>query len=261
MKNILCSLLTFFLFSIFLVGIIHTYRNFCCLIIEFVEGKPGFAGEDIVYKFALTVGDNYSREQIKIGFDANTMEVTDIACNEIAYVQLFVPPLSRGFHHPGRLLVQSFFPLGILRVWTWVDVQAKSIIYPKILKGAQPYGTSPSGDQDDQDDLTGGSDDFSGLRRYQEGDSLSRVYWKVLSRGMPLATKEFEKPNESYSWLSLDKAVGSLEERLSILTFWVLKYAQDNQRFGLLLGDERIPLGRGSIHKQKCLEALALYRK
>jgi len=257
--NSLILALTFFLASVGLVAILHTYRNLSGLVIEFVDAQPGFVGEDVVFNFSLHTKDTLRREQIHIGFDADTIETTDINAGSSETLRLFVPADQRGYLKPGRLLVQTFFPFGILRAWTWVDVQARAVVYPKALHGSRPLGSAKVYDCEEDRVHAGGSDDFSGLRRYHEGDSLSRVYWKVLSKGQPLATKEFEQPDESYHWLSLQGTKGSLEQRLGILTYWVLKLSEDNNRFGLILNNQRIDLNRGDQHKLVCLEALALF--
>ena len=69
-----------------------------------------------------------------------------------------------------------------------------------------------------------------------------------------------ETPLPAQCWLELHKTPGNaLEERLSRLCYQVQTLEQQGVRYGLLLGQQSIPPGEGSMHQTACLTALALY--
>ena len=49
------------------------------------------------------------------------------------------------------------------------------------------------------------------------------------------------------------------EQRLSQLARWILKCADDGERFGLQLPQDLIDLDQGQVHRQRCLRALARF--
>lgn len=48
---------------------------------------------------------------------------------------LFHPTERRGWLRPGRLRVESRFPLGLLVAWSWVDLRQQALVYPRPLAG------------------------------------------------------------------------------------------------------------------------------
>lgn len=257
-QNSLILGLTFFLTGLFLVVILQTYRNLSGLKFSSETAEPGFVDEFVMYTITVQSKNTYSHESIEIGFVKLDQQTCAVEPGDTTKVNLFIPAKVRGRQKPGRLLVQTCFPLGLLRAWSWVDLELEGLVYPKPLEGAKPL-QAIAADHHENPAKVSGVDDFAGLNTYQPGDPLSRVYWKVLARGLPLATKSFEQPMTQASWLSKDAIRGDLEFQLQVLTFWVLKLTQSQAPFGLDLGHQRIPVNSGAEHKLECLRALALY--
>lgn len=259
-QNSLIMGLTFFLTGLLLVAILQTFRNLSGINFGSEPSEPGFVDDFVMYTITLQSSKKkYSHESIQIGFVRLDRQTCAVECGEISKVKLFISAKKRGLQKPGRLLVQTSYPLGLLRAWSWVDLKLEGLVYPKPLEGPKPMQGIAADENHEAELKTIGVDDFSGLNSYQPGDPLSRVYWKVLARGLPLATKSFEQPMTEASWLCRDTVTGGLEEQLQVLTFWVLKLTQSQAPFGLDLGSHRIPVNSGEEHKRVCLEALALY--
>jgi uncharacterized protein (DUF58 family) len=51
----------------------------------------------------------------------------------------------------------------------------------------------------------------------------------------------------------------SIEDRLSVLTYWVIKLSEQNRTFGLRLNTQIFPPNQGDLHRFECLKALALF--
>ena len=59
--------------------------------------------------------------------------------------------------------------------------------------------------------------------------------------------------------LKRDDRIDELEERLSILTRWIVNSDRTLEDFGLRLPGQEIPPAHGEAQRQRCLEALALF--
>jgi uncharacterized protein (DUF58 family) len=66
---------------------------------------------------------------------------------------------------------------------------------------------------------------------------------------------------EGELWLRAEALPDELgvEEKLSRLARWVLEADAARLRYGLDLPGMSVPLGYGGVHRERCLEALALF--
>jgi uncharacterized protein (DUF58 family) len=105
-----------------------------------------------------------------------------------------------------------------------------------------------------------GADDFAGLRQYHSGDSLRHVHWKAAARQQGLLTKQFGGDRSEELWLDWSNLPEiNIEQRLSILTRWVLLAEREGKSYGLRLPNQVIEPSRGGPHRHQCLKALAEY--
>jgi uncharacterized protein (DUF58 family) len=127
----------FLLGSVFLVTILYTFRNLSGLRLEMGGARPAFVGEDVEFAIRV-VRPNVrgspavrAREGIRLGFPGALMRWADLRAQELDLVRLYVRAERRGWLHPGRLLVETYYPLGLLRAWTWVDLDARGAGLPE----------------------------------------------------------------------------------------------------------------------------------
>ncbi|HHM04639.1 MAG TPA: DUF58 domain-containing protein, partial [Gammaproteobacteria bacterium] len=176
---------------------------------------------------------------------------------QAARVVLAVPAPRRGRLPLGRVVVATRYPLGLFRAWSLVEMEAVAIVYPKPSAKAPPLPPAPrSGGR--QTVAEAGSDDFRGLRNYQDGDSPRHVHWKAWARQEQLLTKQFQRQQAPELWLDWDSLTGPAETKLSHLCRWLLDAAAAGERYGLRLPGETLPPGQGAAHRHRCLAALAL---
>ena len=105
-----------------------------------------------------------------------------------------------------------------------------------------------------------GDEDFAGLRPFQPGDSLRRVAWKAYARGQGLHTKQYagtDVVSHVFDWDSLPKL--GTEARLAQLCRWVVDAHERGEAFGLRLPGIEIETNLGMAHRERCLNALALF--
>ncbi|WP_371917407.1 DUF58 domain-containing protein [Pseudomonas sp. M30-35] len=259
-QNSLAYGLTFLLGSVFIVAILHTYLNLSGLTLKSGSAEPVFVGEHARFRVRLE-SDKRAHEAIALGWQANDLLQFDVAALSGSDAELALPANARGWLRPGRMRVESHFPLGILLAWSWVDLDLQVLVYPRPIEGDLPLSSGSSDDPEDQGVRAQGSgaDDFQGLKAYQPGDSKRRLHWKAYSRGLGLLVKDFATLSGRDACLDFNALTGDTEARLSLLCFWVLQLTERQQLFSLDLPGTHIAASSGEQHCQQCLRALALY--
>ncbi len=258
-QNSLIFSIAFLLASLFMVSILHTFRNLSGLVVQAGPVKPAFAGEDAEFSLIVSRQGARTYEGLTMGWDVNLMHGADLLDEEESRCRLFVPTSQRGRFNPGRMLIQTTYPVGLFRSWSWVDLDLETLVYPRpVFAGEVPESLSATseGEVVKRD----GVDDFHGLRAFRAGDSLRRIAWKSYARTEELQVKEFAAFVDRRVWLDYDHFAGmDRENRLSRLCSWVLKLSAGNDEYGLRLPGIEIPPGRGPEHRERLLRELALF--
>lgn len=255
-NNLLLGL-SFFLGSIFVVAIHHTYANLSGLRITALAANPAFAGE--AARFVLGFDDARERDHESLLIEWDGVRVPVEWINGLQEVTVALPAARRGWMRPPRVKVSTVYPLGLLRAWTWLDMDMAALIYPHPeASDVMPAGAGREGEGEKQ--RRRGHDDFDGLKTFTAGDPLAHISWKHLARGRGLLTKTYASEESGSDILDWDAMPGlPIETRLSRLTWWVLVLAQQNHAFGLRLPGTDIPADIGIEQRDACLRALALF--
>lgn len=208
-QNSLAYGLTFLLMSVFIVAILHTYRNLAGLVLKAGGGGAVFVGEQARFRVRLESRER-EHQAVALGWPPAELVVRDVPREGQAEVDLNLPALHRGWLRPDRLRVESRFPLGLLVAWSWVDLDQAVLVYPRPLEGDLPLAAG-LGDEEQEEGMRArgqGADDFQGLREYQPGDSKRRLDWKAYSRGQGLLVKDFATLSGRDLWLDFDSLGG-----------------------------------------------------
>ena len=257
-QNSLAYALTFLLGSVFIVTILHTWRNLAGLVLQATRAQAVFLGEQVRFRVRLeSRGRLY--QAVALCWPGGELQRVDVPAGGTCEVELSLPSEHRGWLKPGRLRVESRFPLGLLVAWSWVDLQLAALVYPRPEAGELPQ-TAGTDDVDEGSRAHGaGVDDYQGLRDWQPGDSRRRLHWKAFSRGQGLLVKDFSALVGEEPLLDLDALDGDLEARLSRLCHWVLELSSRQQPFALRLAGKTMGPGDGADHRNLCLRELALF--
>jgi uncharacterized protein (DUF58 family) len=252
-------ILTFLLASMGLVAMLHTFRNLVHLRITPGRVEPVFAGETAWFELYVENHSRYDRCAISLWHQGKPTQC-DVASARGATVSVPVQARQRGWLTPGRITVDTRFPIGLLRAWSYVQPDMRCLVYPKPDDGLLPL-PEPSGGSGEKRVASSGSDDFSGLRAYQPSDSPRHIHWKAAARGQGLQTKVFSGRAAAELWLDWSELPGGLglESKLSRLTRWVLSADQEGLRYGLRLPGLELAPDAGEAHRLACLRELALY--
>lgn len=257
-QNNLILALAYGLISLFVVAILHAYANLAGIKLEVLPGQAVFAEETALVKLRLTASNKRGGENIRCQFRGHPSVSVELSSQQACDIHLPVATHRRGWLQPGRLLIETYYPLGLIRCWTWLVFDVELLVYPKPLNKPLPqFAQAGSGDQSGAAKL--GGSDFEGIKTYQPGDSRKHIAWKAVAKGKGLFTKYYVDDIAQEQWLDITEVPNGLEERLSILTDWVLQLSEQNQVFGLRLTTATIAPNQGGAHRQACLTALALY--
>ena len=251
--------LVFLLAGVGNVAMFATWRNLAGLRLRAGGGSPVFSGEQAIFAVQLENRDLATRYSIAISQDGNEYEVVDLAPDSVGQIHLRKKAVQRGLLDAGRFRLYTEFPTGLFVAWTWIDLSMSCLVYPRPTAGV----SVPTGDSilDGENDAQGyGLEEFTGLRKYQTGDSWRRVSWKAAARCDELHTKEFAGGQPEMQWIEWYAiAASGVEARLSIMAHMVMEAEQGRRHYGLRLPDAEIPPDHGSRHYQRCMKALALY--
>jgi uncharacterized protein (DUF58 family) len=258
-ENNLVLGLAFFLTALFVVAIHHTFFNMSGLRIEGLRSAPCFLDENGELELQLSCRPETTKEGITVAFEDESSTMIDLLDQHSTEVKLFTAGKQRGWYQPPRLKIESHYPLGIIRCWSWAVIDVPMLVYPRPIPGGDmPLSqvAEHEGDRLDKD----GSEDFHGFKAYHPGASPKHIAWKHYARGQGLHTKEYASYREQTVWLDWEALPGlGLELRLSRLCFWVLKLSATQQPYGLRLPGVEIRPATGIDHKLLVLKALALY--
>ena len=243
-QNSLAYGLTFLLGSLYLVTILHTWRNLAGLVLQAGGTTAAFVGEQALLRVRL---ESPGRAYQAVAGGA-------------VEVELSLPTQRRGWLRPGRVRVESRFPLGLLVAWSWIDLELAALVYPQPSIAERPPGGKAQ-EAEDEGTLTHGAgvDDYQGLRAWQPGDPRRRLHWKAYSRGQGLLVKDFASLLGNDPLLDFDALDGDTEQRLSRLCHWVVDLSDKQQPFALRLPGELVGPDGGQAHRDACLRALALH--
>ncbi len=257
-QNSLAYALTFLLASVFVVAILHTYRNLSGLQLNAVSMPAVFAGTHARIRVVLQ-SQARSHRAVSLGWGQAKQGIWSVPAQGQTDCELSLPAPRRGWLSAPRMRVESRFPLGLLVAWSWVDLQQRVLVYPQPMAGELPCQRG-AGEGTQGSVLQGeGVDDFQGLRTYQPGDGQRRLHWKAFSRGQGLLVKSFAEERGEERLLDLQSLSGPLEECLSRLCQGVLELSEEGLRYSLQLPGVTLGPDCGDEHREACLRALALY--
>ena len=254
--------LTFLLAGLGLAGMVHTARNLARMAVSVGRAEPVFAGESAQFRLYLDGRAAFERPSILARhLGSGSQLVVDVSPGAPAEIVLAVPAPRRGWLTLGRVMLETRYPLGLFRAWSYVEPDARCLVYPRPERSALP----PPGAEAASGALrspTPGNDDFAGLRAYQPADSPRHVAWKAVARSEEMLTKQFTGEAAAELWLDW-RVLGALpvEQRLSRLAGWVLAAERQGTAYGLRIPGAEIAPGRGDAHRGACLQALALYEE
>lgn len=257
--NSLALIATFSLASFTLVAMNFCHRNLMGLRVSSATPLPAFAGDDAVVELSLENPTALDRYSLRMGLSGRDTELVALDANHSARLRLPVATLRRGRQRIDRVRIDTDFPFGLFRTWTWLHLPIDVTVYPRP-RGEQDVPRGASGRESTSGRVSAGVDEWSGLRPFRDGDSPRQVDWKAYAREQPLLVKEYRGAAAESLDFGLEDARGrDLEARLEQLARWVCAAESRGARYALRLPGQRVAADHGAAHRHRCLEALALH--
>ena len=176
----------------------------------------------------------------------------------------FVPE-ERGVHPLPALTIETRFPLGLFRAWTFWRPASRLLVYPRPEPDAPPLPLARAVPGGGQLLHLGSNGETEGVRAYRRGDPLKLVVWKksvkALESGTDLVSRDTHIVTQRQLQFDWSMCAGLPDEaRISRLTAWVLAAHRAGADYSLLLPGIALPTASGEAHRRSCLETLALWR-
>lgn len=258
-ENNLVFAIACLLSSLLVTAILHSYANLAGLEVSFVGADPVFLGQEALFRIGLSRSGRRNRHSLRLRFQGCDTESAELIDTRELTVSLPIKALQRGWFYPGRVTLESRYPLGLLRVWTHLDLDCRVLVYPRPLPGA-PIQPSLAKGNTGMRQATVGSDDFAGLKDYLIGEPLQHVAWKHYARERGLLSKHYADAIDERTWLDWEAYPAmDREQRLSRLCGRLLEVSQGQSEYGLRLPGVELPPARGEGHKTRVLRELALF--
>lgn len=257
-QNNMIFLMVFLLASMFVVCVLHSYQNLSGLVIKQLYCRDAFINDWALLALQLK-SDNTPHQSLRLCWGEPYDEAIFLQAGELKSLTLQFLPLERGYLQAPRLLIESFYPLGLLRTWTWLKVDSDAYVYPEPVY--QPFSQhfGKGSDSDVGEQLTYDGEDFYGFSQYQQGDSLRRVNWSSYAKGGSLMTKQFSQSNSTIIQLDYDDFSGGVEQRLSALCYWIVRFTENDQSFSVNLAGQLYGPDQGLVYQTQLLQVLAVF--
>ena len=258
-NNNLSFVLTFVLAGLGFVSMHQCQRNLVGLEIAFAGVDPVFAGQAAEFRVAITNHSRTRRPHLQIYVDDTKSRIDDLAPGESRVFHLEIPTDRRGRIRLERFGIRTLFPFELFRAWAWLHMDLSGIVYPAPADVVPEPPASQAAQGHRQHDARG-EEDFAGLRRFHDGDSPRHVAWKAYARSGELLSKQFSGADTSSQWFDFEHVdTPDVEQRLSILTRWIIDADRTQADYGLRLPGREFSPAHGEEHRHRCLEALAFF--
>lgn len=256
-NNNMALLLGFLLAAIAQLTALLAYRNLVGLSLTSVHAKPVFAGE--MARFRIYIKNQEARPRFSTSVKSATdSDSKDIGPGESVAFSLRQASQQRGWLEMEPFHLENRYPLGLFRAWSVMLPHVRCLVYPAPAANPPPLPRTGRGDAGTPQ--PGDGEHFHGLREYQPGDPLRQVAWRASARHETLYSKVMETPREEaceLNWYLMGNR--DAEEKLSILTAWILRAEHRHIPYALELPTDALPAGLGDEHRDACLKILALY--
>ena len=250
-------LLSFLMLGMFLLALHLTHFNLQGLELTAADPQPGHAQTPLAYPLRLRCPGRCEGLRWRFGLEPLGPVLTLTPGEH----RLSVPwtPERRGLQRPGILRLQTTAPLGLFICWSRWEPTVPQLVYPARRAGpVLVLHQSRDGDNSAPplQDLQEGSDEWRDLLPHRPEDGSSRLAWKLVAQGRGRYAKRFSDPSDQTPLLAPDPAL-PLERALEHLSEQICRLHARGDSYGLVLGGERIPCGRGLAQRQRSLAALA----
>ncbi|TMP36007.1 DUF58 domain-containing protein [Pseudoalteromonas rubra] len=259
-QNNLILGVAYIMLLILVLALIYGYLNLHGLTIQVLDIKNNFASKPVEVRLKFTAPhDCYSLDVASQMYDSSPSNSNYQQGATVS--SLFLHSEKRGRYQLGRIRLSSRYPFGLVRVWTYLNVDRTFCIYPTPLSCQLTFSTQEATESQGQylHQDTQSHENFDGLERFRPGISKNRISWRHFAKNQQLLVKQYSG-DSYYSQHTFDYAAhdGNKEIRLSKLCYQILEADKLGDTFALRLSNAvQVGVDRGDKHREACLEALS----
>ncbi|MFK5894676.1 MAG: DUF58 domain-containing protein [Pseudomonadota bacterium] len=260
-SNSLIYLLTFFLASVAIVSMLFTQKSLLGLSFQANIATPVFCRQISMVPLMISVPSHYQTLPSGLNIKVKTFSQTVDVLDQQEAIMLPIKSSIRGYIKIPPITVSSTFPFGLFYAWSTIKLSNQSLVYPQPLKTDSNIQLNQLNENSSGFNQNKGMEDFSGLDKFINGQSLKQVHWKAYAKQQGLYIKTFsggEKSNKFWFDIELFESFTSLEQRLGYLTYFIIQADKNGDSYGLKMYQQTININSGNAHKHCCLKALAL---
>ena len=258
-QNNLIYALSFLLLAVLFVAILQSFSNLSGVQLRFIDVEPVFASEVLTARIELSAAS--LRQQLCFNWPEQPSVSVSIFADAPTLLLLPHATKKRGMIQLGRLRLQSVYPLGVVRCWSWLDLAVQALVYPAPVEADYRFCSRGDNEQGVAVERAVGGDEYFPLKPYTVGEANSRIAWKQFAAGRGLFVREYAE--ERGGEVMLDFSVMNepdIELRLSKLCYCACFLHGQGRAFGLLLPNQPvIAVDSGEMHLRSVLTALAMF--
>jgi uncharacterized protein (DUF58 family) len=257
-NNNMTLMMAFLLAAVAQLTTLLAYRNLVGIRIEAIIAKPVFVDEQASFRIMLRNPEERSRFAIRAS-SPEAVDCSDLGPQHSGQLELQQICVRRGWMPMDPFHIENSYPLGLFRAWSVIVPETRCLVYPKPALHPPPLPQTGRGDEGAAHQ--GEGEHFHGLREFQPGDPLRRIAWRTSARHQKLYSRVMEDPREEaceLNWYLLGSR--DTEEKLSILTAWILRAERSQIPYSLEMPGAALPADMGEEHRDACLKILALHR-
>jgi uncharacterized protein (DUF58 family) len=168
----------------------------------------------------------------------------------------------RGRHSIDSVIVSSAFPFNFFIRFRQLKTALEYIVFPTPKKcGLDDFLERERRARGDAaSDRAGYEGDLLSLRNYAHGDPMKYIHWKASAKSRELKTKELSSLAQQPVVIDFEKTgIRNREERISCVTYLLLRLFRRNIPAGLRIGGRVFAPGTSAAHKIAMIRELALY--
>ncbi len=260
-NNNLSFVLTFMLVGLGLVAMHQCQRNLVDLELSFAGVEPVFCGQSADFRIAIKNNSRNSRYNLQLYAGKISSDIDDLRPGESRVFHLEIPTTQRGQIVLPRFGIRTLFPFELFRAWAWLHMELNGLVYPRPADHAADPPPTQAARGHRQHDARG-EEDFAGLKKFNIGDPPRHVAWKAYARSGELLSKQFSGADTSSQWFDFEQVdAKTIEQRLSVLTRWIVDADHTHRDYGLRMPGSEYPPANGEAHRHQCLKELALFNK
>ena len=252
-------LMTFLLAIIGLVSAWEAHANLKDMQIQLISIEDAELGTPAQLKLFIQTNDKQ-----RFGLEFQIADQPKTRLEKIPTEGLtFILPIKtnqRGCFSLPRIVISSYFPFGLFRVWGYAFYPGSYYVYPAAL--SPDFWPPPSSVVSNKTNDKAGNEDLYELKQVENPwHQPNRIAWKTAAKGQGWYLKTMDTTEAEYWILQLaDLPRQDVEKNLQHLSYWLHEAELKEYRYALKLANRQTQVDQGEEHLQYCLRQLALYQ-